>query len=59
MNDNIALTIDEIHAIRAEHSERTKNLPYDEYHILLEEEAAPVRLALERAKAKVKQSSSI
>ncbi|MCM1232698.1 MAG: hypothetical protein NC489_21440 [Ruminococcus flavefaciens] len=50
MNRNITLTIDEIHAIREEHSTRTKNLSNEEYRKLLEEEAAPVRLALERAK---------
>ncbi len=31
MENNITLTIDEIHSIRAEHSERTKNLPFNEY----------------------------
>jgi len=50
MNQNITLTIDEIHAIRKEHSTHTKNLSNDEYRKYLEEEAAPVRLALERAK---------
>lgn len=50
MNQDITLTIDEIHAIRKEHSTRTKNLPNDEYRKYLEEEATPVRLALERAK---------
>jgi len=57
--DNITLTIDEIHAIRREHSARTKDLPNDEYYRLLEEEAAPVRLALERAKAQHAEADSI
>lgn len=52
MENNITLTIDEIHAIRKEHSERTKDLPIDEYVRLLDEETAPIRLALERAKSK-------
>ena len=50
MKNNITLTIDEIHAIRIEHSERTKALPLDEYRKLLDEEAAPVRLAIEHAR---------
>ncbi len=59
MEDNITLTIDEIHAIRKEHSARTKNLPNDEYNRLLEEEAAPVRAALERARAQRTKTDSI
>jgi len=59
MNHNISLTIDEIHAIRKEHSNRTKALPYDEYDRLLEEEAAPVRIALERAKAQYTKTGGI
>lgn len=51
MNHDIALTIDEIHAIREEHSIYTKDLSDDEYCKRLEEEAAPIRLALKRAKA--------
>lgn len=51
MENNITLTIDEIHAIRKEHSERTKDLPTDEYVRLLDEETAAIRLALERARA--------
>jgi len=57
MNHNITLTIDEIHAIREEHSGRTKNLPNDEYCRLPEEETAPVRLAPERAKKHCSNSS--
>lgn len=59
MNRNISLTIDEIHAIRMEHSTRTKDLPNDEYYRLLEEEAAPVRIALEHAKLQLKKADSI
>lgn len=47
MNNGITLIIDEIHAIRKEHSEKTKDMNFDEYKRLLDAEAAPVRLALE------------
>lgn len=50
MENNITLTIDEIHAIRAEHSERTKDLPFDEYRKLLDEEIAPALRKLEELK---------
>ena len=56
---NISLTIDEIHTIRKEHSDRTKDLPNDEYYRLLEEEAVPVRTALERAKSQLAKVNSI
>lgn len=59
MNHDITLTIDEIHAIREEHSARTKNLSTDEYCRLLEEEAAPIRLALERAKTQYMETNGI
>lgn len=60
MNDNITLTIDEIHTIRKEHSERTKDLSANEYVKLLDKEAAPVRLAIERIKKeRVKKADSI
>lgn len=59
MNRNIPLTIDEIHTNRKEHSDRTKDLPNDEYYRLLEEEAAPVRTALERAKSQLAKVNSI
>lgn len=59
MNRNISLTIDEIHTIRKEHSDRTKDLPNDEYYRLLEEEAAPVRTAIERAKSQLAKVNSI
>ena len=59
MNHNITLTMDELHAIRKEHSARTRNLPNDEYCRLLEEEATPVRLALERAKTRCKKAGHL
>lgn len=48
MDNNITLTNDEIHAIRVEHSNKTKNLSSEEYRKLLETESAPVRSAIER-----------
>ncbi len=59
MNRSISLTIDEIHAIRKEHSIRTKDLPNNEYYRLLEEEAAPVRAALEHAKSQLAKADKI
>ncbi len=59
MNRNISLTLDEIHAIRKEHSDRTKDLLNDEYYRLLEEESAPVRIALEHAKSLLAKAGSI
>lgn len=50
MDNNITLTIDEIHAIRKEHSEQTKDLPFDEYRKLLDEEIAPALKMLEERK---------
>ena len=50
MENNITLTIDEIHAIRVEHSERTKNLPFDEYRKQLDDEVAPALHMLEEIK---------
>ncbi len=50
MEDNITLTINEIHAIRTEHSERTKNLPFDEYRKQLDDEIAPALHMLEEMK---------
>lgn len=58
MENNITLTIDEIHAIRKEHSDRTKDLPASEYIKLLDEEAAPVRLAIERIKLERAQKAA-
>lgn len=54
--ENITLTIDEIHAIRQEHSQKTKNMSFDEYQKLLDMEIAPALLALDQAK---KQFESI
>ncbi len=48
--ENITLTIDEIHAIREEHSQKTKDMDFDEYKKLLDAEIAPTLLALDRAK---------
>lgn len=50
MDNNITLTIDEIHAIRIEHSDRTKNLPFDEYRKQLDDEVAPALHMLEEIK---------
>lgn len=55
MGNNITLTIDEIHTIRTEHSERTKDMPIDEYCKLLDKESASVRLAIERARKQRKK----
>lgn len=59
MNQNISLTIDEIHAIRREHSSYTENMPNDEYRKYLEAEAAPIRLALEQAKTKYMETARL
>lgn len=50
MTDNITLTIDEIHAIRAEHYEKTKNMSFDEYKKSLDAEIAPILLILNKTK---------
>jgi hypothetical protein len=47
---NITLTIDEIHSIREEHSQRTEKLNFEEYRRLLDAEIAPVLLVLAHAK---------
>lgn len=47
---DISLTIDEIHAIREEHSKKTKDMSFDKYKELLDTEIAPTLLALARAK---------
>ena len=54
MENAITLTIDEIHAIRNEHSRETKDMSFEEYRKLLDAEIAPTLLALERAKAAIK-----
>ena len=48
--ENITLTIDEIHSIREEHSQRTGKLNFDEYRRLLDAEIAPTLLALAHTK---------
>lgn len=48
--ENITLTIDEIHAIREEHSEKTKGMDFNEYRAILDAEIAPTLLALAHAK---------
>jgi hypothetical protein len=50
MENNITLTIDEIHAIRVEHSEITKDLPFAEYRKQLDDEIAPALHMLEEMK---------
>lgn len=50
MENNITLTNDEIHAIRMEHSEKTKNLPFEEYKRQLDAEIAPTLRRLEEIK---------
>lgn len=50
MENSITLTIDEIHAIRVEHSERTKNLSFNEYRKQLDDEIAPALYMLEEMK---------
>lgn len=56
---NITLTIDEIHAIREEHSRITKNMPFDEYRNFLDSEIASTLLALEHAKEALSISDEI
>jgi len=58
MENTITLTIDEIHAIRVEHSEKTKCLPFDEYRRLLDREAAPARAAIERARKESRENNA-
>lgn len=41
VENNITLTNDEIHTIRMEHSEKTRNLPFEKYKRLLDAEIAP------------------
>lgn len=59
MKNNITLTIDEIHAIREEHSALTKDLSSAEYAKRLEEETAPIRLELERLKKEYAEKALI
>ena len=46
------LTIDEIHAIREEHVERTKHMSFAEYRKDLDREIAPILAKLRDAKRK-------
>lgn len=51
MSKNIMLTIDEIHAIRAEHYEKTKDMSFDDYKKSLNDEIAPILLILNQKKS--------
>lgn len=56
MENNITLTIDEIHAIREDHRLKTRGLSFEEYKRLLDAEIAPVlRLLCQAKKASEKQ----
>lgn len=50
MNNNITLTIDEIHTLREEHCQKTAGLCFAEYRKLLDDEIAPVLDLLNQAK---------
>lgn len=50
MENNITLTNDEIHTIRVEHSEKTGNLPFEEYKRRLDAEITPTLRRLEEIK---------
>jgi len=50
MENTITLTIDEIHAIRDEHSRKTKDISFEKYRKLLDAEIKSTLLALNRAK---------
>lgn len=54
--ENIALTIDEIHAIREEHSQKTKDMDFNEYKKMLDAEIAPTLLALDQAKKALRET---
>lgn len=59
MTDNITLTIDEIHAIRAEHYEKTKDMSFDEYKKSLDAEIAPILLILNKAKKNTNAAQAV
>lgn len=52
MDKNITLTVDEIHKIREEHYEKTKDMSFEEYKADLKSEIAPVLEMLESKKLK-------
>jgi len=54
MNKNITLTVDEIHKIREEHYEKTKDLSFEEYKAELKAEIAPVLEMLDNIKERKK-----
>lgn len=58
MNKSITLTVDEIHKIREEHYEKTKNMSFEEYKAELKTEIAPVLEMLEsiRERKKLKEA---
>lgn len=58
MKKNITLTNDEIHAIRVEHSEKIKNLPFEEYKRQLDAEIAPTLRRLEELKKKYSKTKN-
>ena len=55
MENNITLTNDEIHTIRVEHSEKTKNLSFEEYKRQMDAEIAPALRRLEEIKKQKQQ----
>ena len=58
MDKNITLTVDEIHKIREEHYEKTKDMSFEEYKADLKSEIAPVLEMLEsiRESKKLKEA---
>ena len=47
---NITLTVDEIHKIREEYYERTKDMSFEEYKIDLKSEIAPILESIRKLK---------
>lgn len=56
MGNNIMLTNDEIHTIRMEHSEKTKDMPFEEYKRHLDAEIAPTLRRLKELKKRNRQN---